>query len=351
MSSIPLNEYTVRTQQNTPLNQSKKQRFTPRLRFALLLVIYTSIVLLLQGLAGCFTTELSGYPDEPAHLITGLMVHDYAVSGLHNSPLAFAKDYYLHYPKVGFGIWPPLFHFVEGAWFLLVPASKFSVFALQAVITGLLATLVALLVSRFSGWVAGVATGLVFITVPVIQAFTSMVMADGLMALLAFLGMMAFAAWVESRRLLHAILLGVCLGLALMTKSNAAALALLPVIGLLLMRQYLRLVSPALILAGIIALVIAVPWQLLAMRLWTSTVSASAYSPSIAMNLFTTHLRIYYGVCGPVIFPLRLLVSTVKRCCPIYTGQSNPFGPPLPHCRWHCFSSVLRRFRLNLVTI
>lgn len=353
MTPTPLNEYQVQALNTLP-DRPLGQRFPYMLRFALLVALFTAVVLLLQGLAGCFTTELSGYPDEPAHLITGLMVHDYAVSGLKNSPLEFAEKYYLHYPKVGFGIWPPLFHFVEGAWFFLLPASKISVFALQAFIAGLLATLVTVLTSRFYGWVLGVAAGLVFVSLPMIQVYTAMIMADGLMALFAFLSMLAFAAWAESRRLRHAILLGVCIGLALMTKSNAAALALLPVIGLLLLRQYRRLFSPALILGGVIALAIAMPWELLAMRLWTSTVNTTAYSSSYAMNMFLTHLRIYFSACGPVLFPLVAVGFFRKAILPYFHRTIEPiwaaaaalpialflfgFAPLPPEPRYHIAS-------------
>lgn len=52
---------------------------------------------------------IGDYPDEPSHFVTARMIHDYILTSPHPSPMAFAKSYYLHYPKVAVGQWPPLF--------------------------------------------------------------------------------------------------------------------------------------------------------------------------------------------------------------------------------------------------
>ena len=45
-------------------------------------------------LSGAFISQSREDPDEPAHIVTGLMVHDYLAGGLGAHPLAFARDYY-----------------------------------------------------------------------------------------------------------------------------------------------------------------------------------------------------------------------------------------------------------------
>src|SRR5689334_23060800 len=79
----------------------------------LVFAVAISVTILLQVLGGAWKAECGGYPDEPAHFMTGLMIRDYLVSGFHKSPIAFAEDYYLHYPKVAFGMWGPLLHICE----------------------------------------------------------------------------------------------------------------------------------------------------------------------------------------------------------------------------------------------
>src|SRR5687768_1549891 len=76
-------------------------------------LLFTGIALTLQRVCGAYHGEFNGYPDEPAHYVTGLLIRDYIAQGLPQPPMAFAKNYYLHYPKVALGHWPPLFYMAE----------------------------------------------------------------------------------------------------------------------------------------------------------------------------------------------------------------------------------------------
>ena len=301
-----------------------RRRGIPALRFLLLTIVFTAVAMLLQWSAGCYRTELSGYPDEPAHLITGLMVRDYVTSGWKTSPIQFAENYYLHYPKVGFGMWPPLFHFTEGAWFLLAPPRKTSAFALQALIAGLLAASVSFLAIRRFGWTIGLFAGAAFVALPNVQGFTAMIMADNLMALLAFWAMIAFAAYLGNGKMWTAVLFGALAGLALMTKSNAAALAVLPFAAIVLMRDYRRLFSLSFIAAGVTAAIVAVPWQLLVMRFWTATVSANSYSVGYALHMLRIHVAMYLTNSGPIILVLALIGFVVKVVLPYRRRSIEP---------------------------
>jgi hypothetical protein len=62
--------------------------------------------------------------DEPAHVVSSLLVHDYLTQGLGQNPLNFARSYYAHFPKVAIGRWPPLFHGTEALWMLVFGRSK-----------------------------------------------------------------------------------------------------------------------------------------------------------------------------------------------------------------------------------
>src|SRR5688572_12835379 len=76
-------------------------------------LMFLALALALQIVRGSYHDEFNGSPDEPAHFVTGLMVRDYVANGLPGSPMAFARDYYLHYPKVAFGQWPPILYVVQ----------------------------------------------------------------------------------------------------------------------------------------------------------------------------------------------------------------------------------------------
>jgi hypothetical protein len=81
-------------------------------------VVFISIflsVVAFQWAAGAYTADFAGNPDEPSQVVSSLLVYDYLVDGFPKQPLRFAEDYYVHYPEVAIGHWPPMFYAVEGA--------------------------------------------------------------------------------------------------------------------------------------------------------------------------------------------------------------------------------------------
>ncbi len=197
-------------------------------------LIFVSI---LQWRAGAFTAEFDGY-DESAHFVTGLMIHDYVTSGARVSPLRFAENYYLHYPKVAFGIWPPLFHITEGTWMLLFSPSRFSVLILMAIWAAGLATGCYLVVRPQFGTIPAFCLAILLLTLPEIQTAANMVMADLMMSCGIFLATLWYAKYLETGRTRDALLFGILSATAILVKYNAAALVCLPPIALLLSGRF-----------------------------------------------------------------------------------------------------------------
>src|SRR5215211_7034866 len=79
----------------------------------LIALLLLALVIGLQMRAGANHAEFGGHPDEAAHYVTGLMLRDYVASGLPGNPMAYAKTYYDHYPKVAIGNWPPGFYAIQ----------------------------------------------------------------------------------------------------------------------------------------------------------------------------------------------------------------------------------------------
>src|SRR6185369_15418935 len=91
----------------TPEPQVHK-RSTPI--WLIFLGVSVACVLLTIGLhlyRGDPLTYTNGYEDEGAHFLTGVMISDYVRHGIPMSPFRFANQFYLHYPKIAFGSWPP----------------------------------------------------------------------------------------------------------------------------------------------------------------------------------------------------------------------------------------------------
>ena len=226
----------------------------------------------LQVAGGCDRADFDGYPDEAAHYITGLMVHDYLLSGNLLHPMAYAENYYLHYPKVAIGHWPPAFYVLQAAWMLLFGPSRISVLLLMAAITAAVAA-VMFIAGRpeFGPWWSGGAAA-VFICVPMVQAYTGMVMAESLLALGGLLAVYSFATYLETGATAPALWFGAWSAVTILVKGNGWSLVLLPALALVLSGRASRFLDWRL-WAGAAVAALAVPWQLATMHMaqqgWT----------------------------------------------------------------------------------
>src|SRR5208283_5155063 len=77
-----------------------------------------------QFTSGAYRSDFSATSDEPAHVVSSLMVREYLAHHLFENPLRFAENYYVHFPKVAIGHWPPLFYCAEAIWTLVFGASR-----------------------------------------------------------------------------------------------------------------------------------------------------------------------------------------------------------------------------------
>jgi len=242
-------------------------------RFWLVLPLLFLLAVMLQFAAGVFHSELSGFPDEPAHYVTGLMVADYAISAVPGNPMKFAESYYLHYPKVAFGHWPPMFYVLEAIWFTAFGPSRVSVLILMALFTALLASALAFYVRRLSGAFAGIFAGTLLILTPQVQSQTGMVMVECLLTLFAFLAIASLGRYFDGERVRDAIWFGVFASLAILTKGDGWALAMAPPLVLLFTRKWFLLRRLSFWAAALVVLICCGPWQALTLRMahqgWT----------------------------------------------------------------------------------
>ena len=222
------------------------------------------LVLVLQWRGEAFRSEFGGSPDEPAHYVTGLMVHDYLAAGLPSGPLEYARSYYRHYPKVGLGHWPPFFYVIQGVWGLVFGPSKISLMVLMAAITGVLATVLGDGISREYSPGAGVCMAVIMTTQPAVAEYSRMLMAETLMALLVLLAVLAWGSYLETERWQAAAWFGLWSTLALLTKGTGIALALVPPLSVLLTRRWRLARRFSFWLPAIVVVVFAGPWYLLA---------------------------------------------------------------------------------------
>ncbi len=64
--------------------------------------------------------------DEMRHAVTGVFFRDAFVDRPFHHPMQYVREYYAKYPALGIPHWPPLFHFVEGIFFLIFGLSPWA---------------------------------------------------------------------------------------------------------------------------------------------------------------------------------------------------------------------------------
>ena len=192
-------------------------------------LLYFLIVVTYQWVSHAYTVAFEGYADEPAHYLTSVMVRDYILSGFKQSPLAFAEQYYVHYPAVAFGMWGPMLHILGGLWMVLFSDSRVSILMLIALIAAGFAWSTQWIVMRsFRRPLLGVLSGLAVCLIPIFQEYSVTVMADILTSILVFGAGYYWYRYLQTGTLSMSLRFGIFTILALLTKANAGALALVP---------------------------------------------------------------------------------------------------------------------------
>lgn len=233
---------------------------------SLLFLIFVALVVVViavqQRAMGGYTAELSANnADEASHFISGLMLADYVRAGLPN-PLPFARDYYLHFPKVGIGHWPPLYYMLEGALFLLLPPMTSVALLLPAALAALLVVSAGWATARALGPLQGIAVGVVLLALPLVREATLVILLDLPVALLALLAAFAYARYLARPRWQSAVLFGLLASAAILTKGTGAALALLPPLAVLIGGRFDLLKRVSFWLPVPLVAVLAGPWTL-----------------------------------------------------------------------------------------
>ncbi|HME33522.1 MAG TPA: glycosyltransferase family 39 protein [Terriglobales bacterium] len=282
--------------------------------FAILL----GVTVALQWWAGAYRSDLGLHPDESAHYVTGLMVHDYLWLHPKGSPLVFVEQYYGHYPKVAIGHWPPVSYAVQGVWSLLFSPSISSVLLLMATISALLGAVVADVVSRSQTLVLGMLAGLLLIANPIAAQASIMIMADGLLALLILAATLVFLRYIDGQhRVRYSLAFVLLASLALLTKGGGLALAFVPPLTLILLRRWHVFRWPSLWLSGMAVVLFCAPWYWFTRSMqagsWVSPHPTVSYTVS-AIQSYSHDAYASLGLLGTVLALLGIgkVLSTLR---------------------------------------
>jgi hypothetical protein len=273
-----------------------------RVTWGALLLCFFALAFASQLSTHAYRSDFGGSPDEPAHFVTGLMVRDYLGGLFPGAPMRYAENYYVHYPKVAFGHWPPVFYFIQAAWMLVFPASHASALVLMALLTAVLCAVLALSAREHFGMPAGIAVGVLLLALPIVQFHGSMVMAEVPLALFTLLATLRYAAFLRDHRWQDSMWFGIWTSLAVLTKGSGYALALMPAAALL--TGQIRLIKRwSFWLPAVVVAVATLPYTILTLRMnsagWDSR---QAFDPAFTAEAIRRMGGYVVGIMGIPLF-------------------------------------------------
>jgi hypothetical protein len=204
--------------------------------------------------------------DDPAHYTTGVMVYELA-RHLPVAPMAFAQDFYLRFPKVALGHWPPVYYGMQAGFYALAGPTIGSARVLSVLICAVLTAVVFWRVRRVHGMALGALSAACFLALPGVQGSAWLVMSDLLVALFMLLAAMAFADFLDSKRGSDAALFGAWASLAILTKGSGWALGIFGVLTPLLARRFWCFRNKWYWMVGMAVAVVSAPFYFIAQSL------------------------------------------------------------------------------------
>jgi dolichyl-phosphate-mannose-protein mannosyltransferase len=289
---------------------ANRQSAIHKYRFLQAGTAFTLFLLLAVGIqwkAGSYRSELSHWPDAPSHVINSLLLRDYFAHHVGENPLRVAEKYYVHYPKVSIGMWPPVYYAIAGIWTLIFGFSNPSLLVLAALSASVLASVVGWIVSRDFGFAWGIAGGLLALALPQIVFGFTIFLLDVPVAAMQLFAIIALVRYLDSRRFSDAVWFGIIATLAMLTKGNAIALAFAAPLLILVTRSWWVFRKPGLYASTAMVALIAFPWHLYSLHIISSTdlVDPANFTFIISRwhKLIGYCLVIRYNVGTPLLIP------------------------------------------------
>jgi 4-amino-4-deoxy-L-arabinose transferase-like glycosyltransferase len=249
----------------------------------------------IQRLSGAWSAAFVAYPDEPSHFVGSVMFRQWLLSGRWLSPLAFAQDYYAHYPYFAVGYWPPLFTVMTGTWMLIAGVGRVQALLISVFFAAGTACLIHQFVRRRAGIAAGVCAGFLFLSLSAVRQWICAVMIDHVTTFLCLATAYLLIRYLEQPDLWKGSLCGIVSACAILSKYSAGYVVLLPFLAVLVLRRLELLKSLSLLIQPLIVGFMVGPWFLWTRKLTFYGLPAEhgGYTKSRAVGFLLETIRMF----------------------------------------------------------
>ena len=217
--------------------------------------------------------------DEPAHFLNSWFVSLYERQALGHNPMAFATEFYLHYPKISIGHWPPAYYALLSPLFLLLPASAQAAMIVNLLAAALPAAGIAWLLVRLGKPGLAPAGALLWALTPLALEGQAFFMLDQPLAACTLAATIGWLLYAERPGWWRILLFVALAALAILVKGNGWLIGLVPVMHVLLTGQWRLIRLWKSWIGGAAVAAVVLPWYIL-----TAGISADgfSYQPGLA---------------------------------------------------------------------
>jgi hypothetical protein len=247
----------------------------PRRSSVFLVCAYVLAIIIGMAAMASSNAYFAGFSgaDEPSHFLNGYFISTYFKAHMGTNPLAYATDYYVHYPKISIGHWPPAYYGLLGLLFLIIPVSYPWLFSLNVLVASLPALGVAAFLGRLAGRRVALAGVVIYMVTPLVAEGQIMFMVDQPLAGCLLAATAIWIGYAKRQTWVRAISFAALAALAVLVKGNGWVAVLIPVFHMALTGRWRLLLSVKLGLAAMLGALAVVPWYLV-----TAKISADGFN-------------------------------------------------------------------------
>jgi len=253
------------------------------------------LVLLLVGLIisiGITRGEFFFFYDEMQHAMTGVFFRDLLIDHPWSNPVQYAYEYYAKYPALGLLYWPPLFHMVEGLFFLV-----FGISVLASRLTILAYALVGVffwykIAEREGPQPRALASALIFPLLPFVLQYERVTMLEIPCVAMCMVSLYFWQSFMREERARDLWWFAAFLVASLFTSQKAIFVAFFAVLHFLVERRWKLLKRWDVWAAAFLSVAIVVPWYLFSLN--KLTLSYDRVSGQAFLHVTTSHHLFYY---------------------------------------------------------
>jgi len=286
---------------------------------AIVFLVALSILAAAMIFLHALNSGLSG-SDEGSHFLNGYLIWAYVTEAFGQNPLTYATDFYIHYPKLSIGHWPPLYYVFLSGFFFVVPHAPLPFMLVNLVVGALPVLLISRVVRRVADWPWVVLAGITYVLIPISLNNTSRLMLDQALAGLCLLAALVWSDYAKRPTLWRGMAYAAVTAAAILVKGNGWVLAIFPIFHIALTGRPQVLLNWRTYAAGAAAILVVGAWTVV-----TYKISSDGFNYSWGLDYFLlalpTFLSAIYSNLG--------LVGSIAALIGIAVSFAPGVGPEL----------------------